>query len=82
VKPKAIVTKGNLPMNYFRKFAGRKCEYETAYEINIEGFRTTLLPLNWTALNGRAREPHKRWVLDRISELDSEAAKPGQERRK
>lgn len=73
VRPIAIITKGNLPMHYFRKFVGTRCEYGTAYPIEIEGRKITLLPLAWTALDGTAREPHKTWVLRKISELDPEA---------
>jgi hypothetical protein len=73
VRPIAIITKGNLPMHYFRKLVGTRCEYFTAYPIEIEGLKTTLLPLTWTALDGTVREPHRTWLLRKISELDPAA---------
>ena len=73
VRPKAIITKGNRTMHYFKKYVGRTCHYMTAYPIQIDGVSTTLLPVRWWDLNNNAYGPAKTWLLENIRAIDPDA---------
>jgi hypothetical protein len=66
VKPLAVITRGEPQTRVFKKYyvTASKVSYNTRYDIVINGFETSLLPLRW--------QMDTQWAMKMIRTLDAE----------